>query len=84
MMQTMIGITEARERFKELVETVANRDVTVLKHNRPVVMMISPERLERLYERLADAEDERDVLLHKLEGDDRRLVKHGDVMAGED
>lgn len=68
--QNFIGVSEARDRFKDLVEGLEERDVVVLRHNRPVAMMVHPDKLERLISKIEDLEDENAILRYKLEGDE--------------
>jgi prevent-host-death family protein len=59
MDKTMITVTvsEAREKMAELLGQVqyGREDVTILKHGKPVAVMISPEAMAH-YEALEDAE----------------------------
>ena len=75
----LIGVTEARESFKELLEEVQRRDVVFLRHNRPVAMLVKPDRLERLFRRIEDLEDELAVREARATPDD--LVAHDEMVA---
>jgi prevent-host-death family protein len=66
----LIGVTEARDRFKELVDVVQNRDVIVLRHNRPVALLVAPDRVERLLVRIEGLEDHVALLENRLNPDD--------------
>lgn len=63
----LVGVTEARERLKELLEKVGDRDVVVLRRNAPVAVMMHPDRVEKLWERIEELEDYVAVLEEKLE-----------------
>lgn len=57
-MDTTVGITEFRSQAKRLVDQLTpSQDVVVLRHNRPVAVLVHPERLGRLLERIEDLED---------------------------
>ena len=65
----LIGITEARDRFKDLIEEVGDHAVTILRRNKPVAMLIDPDRLERLYDKIENLEDEIAMLRSKYESE---------------
>jgi prevent-host-death family protein len=75
----LIGVSEARDRLKELVDEVQNRDVIVLRHNRPVALLVAPDRVERLLDRIEDLEAQVGLLEYRLNPDD--VVSHKEVMA---
>jgi prevent-host-death family protein len=75
----LIGVSEARDRFKELVEEVKYREVIVLRHNRPVIVMVAPNRIEQLLDRIEDLEDHVALLEHRLNPDD--VVSHKEAIA---
>jgi PHD/YefM family antitoxin component YafN of YafNO toxin-antitoxin module len=79
MRQVMIGVTEARDQLKNLVEQIDDRDIVVLRHNRPVAIMVAPSRLEELLDRIEDLEDTISVLEHHAS--DEPLVPFEDVVA---
>ena len=56
-MTTEIPVTEARERFSELIETASNQPVFLTKHGRRQAVVLSPAEYERIMEALEDAED---------------------------
>jgi prevent-host-death family protein len=80
MKETFVGITEARERFKDLIDQLEENDVVVLRHNHKVAMIVDPEKIERLVSRIEDLEDERDILIDKLEGSSEELIPHEEVV----
>jgi antitoxin Phd len=56
-MPTEIPVTEARDRFSEVVETSARQPVFLTKHGRRQAVVLSPAEYERLLEAAEDAED---------------------------
>ncbi|HUW77628.1 MAG TPA: type II toxin-antitoxin system Phd/YefM family antitoxin [Candidatus Nanopelagicaceae bacterium] len=52
-----IPVTEARERFSELVETASRQPVFLTKHGRRQAVVLNPAEYERLLEATEDAED---------------------------
>jgi prevent-host-death family protein len=74
----MVGVTEARERFKDLLEEVVDRDIIFLRRSKPAAMLVSPERIGELQEMIETLEDEKAILLSKLEP--QETVSHKDLM----
>ena len=56
-MATEIPVTEARERFSELVESAGRAPVFLTKHGRRQAVVLSPAEYERLLVAAEDAED---------------------------
>jgi antitoxin Phd len=56
-MSTEIPVTEARDRFSEVVETSSRQPVFLTKHGRRQAVVLSPSEYERLLETAEDAED---------------------------
>ena len=56
-MPTEIPVTEARDRFSEVVETSSRQPVFLTKHGRRQAVVLSPAEYERLLETAEDAED---------------------------
>lgn len=52
-----IPITEARERFSEVLETASKEPVFLTRHGRRQAVVLSPAEYERIMEALEDAED---------------------------
>lgn len=88
MRERMIGVTEARAHFKDLLDELPARSVIILKNNRPVAVLVAPERLERLLDRVEELEDQVAILetqLHpeprltqeEVEGGDRQAADAG-------
>jgi PHD/YefM family antitoxin component YafN of YafNO toxin-antitoxin module len=55
-MATM-GVSEARERLSEAVETARNEAVVLERYGSPAAVLISPERYEQLIEALEEVQD---------------------------
>lgn len=55
-MATM-GISEARERLSEAVETARHEAVVLERYGSPAAVLISPDRYRQLLEALEDIED---------------------------
>lgn len=70
-MSTEMPVTEARERFSELVETSATEPVFLTKRGRRQAVVISTAEYERLLEADEDAQD--------LAGSDAAMAE---IMAG--
>lgn len=66
-----IPVTEARDRFSELLETASKQPVFLTKHGRRQAVLLSPAEYERLMEAAEDAED--------LSASDEAMAK---IMAG--
>lgn len=75
--QLLIGVTEARERIAQLLEEVESKDIVMLRRNRPVALMVHPERVERLVSRIEDLEDHVAALEAKLDPD---RIPHEEVV----
>lgn len=58
-------------RLRELLQALEERNVVVLRHNRPVGVLVHPDRLERLIERVEDLEDYAAALESRLEPGER-------------
>lgn len=56
-MPEMIPISEARDRLAEIVRTAADDDVLLLRHSRPVAVVMSHERHEALLDQLEELSD---------------------------
>lgn len=57
-MDKLVGITEFRDQAKQLIDQLSGENVIVLRRSSPVAVLIHPDRLERLYERIEDLEDQ--------------------------
>lgn len=56
-MATELTVTEARDRFSEIVETAEREPVFLTKHGRPQAVVLGAAEYERMVERIEDAED---------------------------
>lgn len=52
-----MGVSEARERLSEAVETARNEAVVLERYGSPAAVLISPERYEQLIEALEEVQD---------------------------
>jgi prevent-host-death family protein len=77
-MDRLVGVTDVRDSLKDLLDEVREQNIIVLRHNRPVAVILHPDRLERLLDRIEDLEDTVAVLEDRLDPDD--TVPHEDVM----
>lgn len=57
LMATELTVTEARERFSEVVETADREPVFLTRHGRRQAVVISAAQYDRLLELVEDAED---------------------------
>ena len=73
----LMGMTDARKRLRELIEEIPQHDIVLLRHNRPAAVLTAPERLEELYDKIEDLEDQVASLLARL---DPERTPHEDVM----
>lgn len=73
-----VGVTELRVRAKELVDSLDQGAVTVLRRNVPIAVLIRPERIEELQARIEDLEDEVATL---RAGEDGEPLEWGKVKA---
>jgi len=76
----LVPVTEARERFKEILEGMAERNVLLLRHGRPVAVLISPDRYNEMLDRIELLESENGLLAIKAGLDD--TVPWQNVKAG--
>lgn len=61
-----VPVTEARDRLKELLDRVADRNVVLVRRSRPVAVMVAPDRYQGLVDRIENLEDELSVLHARL------------------
>ena len=57
IMATELSVTDARERFSEVVETAEREPVFLTKHGRRQAVVLSAAQYDRLLELVEDAED---------------------------
>ena len=56
-MATELSVTEARERFSEVVDIAEREPVFLTKHGQRQAVVLSAAQYERMVERVEDAED---------------------------
>lgn len=56
-MTHMVPITEAKVRLSELVRDASDEEVLLLRHGRPVAVIVSADRYEALLEDIEDLRD---------------------------
>lgn len=56
-MATELSVTDARERFSEVVETAERQPVFLTKHGRRQAVVLSAAQYDRLLQLVEDAED---------------------------
>lgn len=68
--QELVTLTEARVRLHELVKELESRNVVLLRHGKPVGMMVGYEHYDALLSRIEDLEDLLSVHEARAEGSD--------------
>jgi prevent-host-death family protein len=76
----LFTITDAKAKLPEIVRRAADHDVTLLRHGRPLAVVIGMSRYEALLERLDDLEDRLSVYESRTSDPDLRLT-HDKVKA---
>ncbi len=56
-MDRVVSITEARATLPDLLVEAMQREVFILRHNKPVGVLLDPAKYEALLDRLEDLED---------------------------
>lgn len=56
-MDRVVSITEARATLPDLLVETTEREVFILRHNKPVGVLLDPAKYEALLDRLEDLED---------------------------
>jgi prevent-host-death family protein len=70
--EILVPLSEAKARFHELVRELSEREVLLLRHGRPVGVLMGYEAYEALLERLEELEDRLAVFEAREEGEDAR------------
>lgn len=73
MNEELVPLSEAKIRFHELVRNLAEHHVLLLRHGRPVGVMLSYQSYGALLERIDDLEDMLSVFEAREEGPDTRV-----------
>lgn len=74
MDEILVPLSEAKVRLHELVRELAEREVVLLRHGRPVGVMIGFAVYRSLLERLEELEDRLAVFEAREEGADARAA----------
>jgi antitoxin StbD len=72
-MDKLVPLTEAKNRLHEIVRQAADDNVVILRHGRPVAVVISPAALEALLDEVEDLKDRCSVLESRLDARDMRV-----------
>ncbi|MGE3620876.1 MAG: type II toxin-antitoxin system Phd/YefM family antitoxin [Acidimicrobiia bacterium] len=57
-METIIGVTELRQRTKEIVAELGDRPVIIVRSSKPVAVLMRPDTWQRTLDRIEDLEDQ--------------------------
>lgn len=68
--QELVTLTEARVRLHELVKDLASKNVVLLRHGKPVGMMVGYDHYDAILSRIEDLEDQLSVHEARAEGAD--------------
>jgi len=72
--EILVPLSEAKARFHELVRELSEREVLLLRHGRPVGVMMGYDAYHALLERLEELEDRLAVFEAREEGEDARTA----------
>lgn len=73
-MDQLVPLTEAKNRLHEVVrQAEEGGQVIILRHGRPVAVVLSPTTLDALYEELEDLKDRLSIMESRLDSDDMRI-----------
>lgn len=72
-MDNLVPLTEAKNRLHEIVRQAEDDNVILLRHGRPVAVLISPTALQSLLDELEDMKDRCSVLESRLDAADMRI-----------
>lgn len=68
--EALVTLTEARVRLHELVRALDDQRVVLLRHGRPVGMMVGTDHYQALVARIEDLEDRLSIHEAQAEGSD--------------
>jgi antitoxin StbD len=71
--EDLVPLTEARTRFFELVKSAHQRPVLLLRHSRPVAVLLSAAQYQALLDEIEDLKDRISVLESENEPQDMRV-----------
>jgi prevent-host-death family protein len=66
--EELVSLTEARVRLHELIKELEEKNVLLLRHGKPVAVMVGYEAYEGILEHIEDLEDR--LAAHEVESDD--------------
>ena len=72
-MDNLVPLTEAKNRLHEIVRQAEDDNIVLLRHGRPVAVVISPAALQGLLDELEDLKDKISVLESRLDSADMRV-----------
>lgn len=72
-MDKLVPLTEAKNHLHEIVRQAQDDNVVILRHGRPVAVVISPSTLDGLLEEIEDLKDRLSVMESRLDADDMRV-----------
>lgn len=61
-----VPVTEAREKMKEIIDSLEDANFVLVRHSRPAAVVISPARYDALLDRIEHLEDQCSVLYAQL------------------
>ena len=80
MNEDLFTITDAKAKLPEIVRRAVERDVTLLRHGRPVAVVIGTDRFEALLEQIEDLDDRLSVY-ESLGSEPDLRIGHAKVVA---
>ncbi len=80
MNEDLFTITDAKAKLPEIVRRAADHDITLLRHGRPVAVVIGTDRFEALLEKLEDLDDRLSVY-ESLGSEPDMRIPHEKVVA---
>jgi hypothetical protein len=67
MRTQLVGIAELRTNMRRILDALtAEKDNLIVRHNTVVALLVHPDRIEALLDRIEHLEDENAVLRHQL------------------
>lgn len=72
-MDNLVPLTEAKNRLHEIVRQVEDENVVILRHGRPVAVVVSPAALQGLLDEIEDLKDRISVFEARLDSPDMRI-----------
>lgn len=72
-MDNLVPLTEAKNRLHEIIRRAQDENMIVLRHGRPVAVIVAPDAYETLLEEIEDLKDRLSVAEARLEGSDLNI-----------